>query len=55
MLALALNLIVSVVLTLVLRAAGVDAGTDRTKPSDYTADLGDEGVEEELDPEGATH
>lgn len=51
MVALALNLLVAVVLTLVLRAAGVDEGTDHTSPDDYTADLGDEGVVEELDPE----
>ncbi len=52
-LAFALNLLVAIVLTVVLRAAGVSAGTDRTQPSDYTADLGDEGVASELDPQGA--
>jgi SSS family solute:Na+ symporter len=54
MLAFALNLLVAIVLTVVLRAAGVSAGTDRTQASDYTADLGDEGVRAELDPEVAT-
>jgi solute:Na+ symporter, SSS family len=53
MLAFGLNLIVAVVLTVVLRAAGVSAGTDQTVASDYTADLGDEEVQPELDPEGA--
>ena len=50
-LAFALNLAVAIVLTIVLRAAGVSPGTDRTSPYDYTADLGDEGVADELDPE----
>jgi SSS family solute:Na+ symporter len=45
-----INVVVSVVLTVVLRAAGVDSGTDRTRPDDYTVDQGDPGVEEELDP-----
>ena len=43
----------AIVLTVVLRAAGVSrAPTDPA--GDYTADLGDEGVEAELDPEVAT-
>ena len=54
-LAVALNLIVAVVLTVVFRAAGVSAGTDRTEASDYTADIDDEGVAVELDPEAAAH
>ncbi len=54
-LAFALNVIVAVVLTPILRAAGVPDGADQTKPSDYTADVGDEEVQAELDPEGATH
>jgi SSS family solute:Na+ symporter len=54
-LAFALNLIVAVVLTPILRAAGVPDGSDQTQPSDYTADVGDEDVQLELDPEGATH
>lgn len=51
LLAFGLNLIVAVVLTVVLRAAGVPEGVDQTRASDYTADIGDEGVIEELDPE----
>ncbi len=51
LLAFGLNLIVAVVLTVVLRAAGVPEGVDQTQASDYTADVGDEGVIEELDPE----
>ena len=51
----ALNLLVAVVLTVVLRAAGVAGGTDQTQADDYTADLGDEGVEPELDPEAVAH
>jgi SSS family solute:Na+ symporter len=54
-LAFALNVIVAVVLTPILRAAGVPDGTDRTQPSDYTADIGDEAVQAELDPEGVAH
>ena len=46
--ALVLNLLVTVVLTVALRAAGVDEGTDATSPEDYGADVGDEGVEPEL-------
>jgi SSS family solute:Na+ symporter len=52
--AILLNLIVTIVLTPLLRVAGVDAGVDQTRPSDYSADLGDEGVQAELEPEGAT-
>ena len=51
--ALVLNLLVSVALTFVLRAAGVDEGTDATSPEDYGADVGDEDVIEELDAETA--
>jgi solute:Na+ symporter, SSS family len=54
-LAFALNVIVVVVLTPILRAAGVADGNDQTQPSDYTADVGDADVQPELDPEGATH
>ncbi len=48
--ALVLNLIVSVALTVVFRATGVDEGIDDTRPSDYRADAGDPDVVEELDP-----
>jgi SSS family solute:Na+ symporter len=54
--AIVLNLLVTFVLSLLLRAAGVDEGVDQTRPEDYGADAGDEGVEEELDPfETAPH
>jgi SSS family solute:Na+ symporter len=49
------NLVVAVVLTAILRAAHVSAGTDRTRPQDYHADAGDTGVEEELDPHEQVH
>ena len=49
--AILLNLLVTLVLTVLLRAAGVDEGTDATRPDDYAADLGDEGVQADLDPE----
>ena len=42
--ALLLNLIVSVVLTLVLRAVRAPAGTDETTPDQYHADAPDERV-----------
>jgi SSS family solute:Na+ symporter len=45
-----INLVVTVVLTAILRAAKVPAGVDQTSPADYHADEGDVGVEEELDP-----
>jgi SSS family solute:Na+ symporter len=48
-----LNLVVAIVGTVILRAANVPAGTDHTTASDYTADLGDERVQAELDPEGS--
>jgi solute:Na+ symporter, SSS family len=45
-----LNLVVTVVLTAILRAVKVPTGVDQTSPADYHADEGDVGVEEELDP-----
>ncbi|NJC73043.1 sodium:solute symporter family protein [Planosporangium thailandense] len=36
-----LNLVVAIAATVVLRAAGVPTGHDRTRPEDYTADAGD--------------
>ena len=45
-----INLVVTVVLTAIFRAAKVPAGVDQTSPADYHADEGDVGVEEELDP-----
>jgi SSS family solute:Na+ symporter len=52
-----LNVAVTVVLTFVLRAAKAPEGIDETKPSDYTADAGDAGVQVELPPAtaGASH
>lgn len=50
-----LNLLVAALMTVVLRAAGVDPGADQTSPSDYRADLGDEGVEEELAVDTPAH
>lgn len=52
-LAVGLNLIVTIALTLALRAAGVDPGTDRTTADDYHADLGDDDVVAELDPQAS--
>jgi SSS family solute:Na+ symporter len=49
------NLVVTVLLTLLLRALGVARGEDETHPDDYAADSGDEGVEEELDPHTPAH
>ncbi|MGY2701109.1 monocarboxylate uptake permease MctP [Nocardioides sp. HB32] len=48
LLAFGLNLLVAVVLTPLLLAAGVAAGRDQTTPQDYHADIGDAGVDEEL-------
>ncbi|MGW0607603.1 monocarboxylate uptake permease MctP [Streptomyces sp. NPDC002644] len=51
-----LNVLVTVVLTFVLRAAKAPEGVDETSPSDYTADAGDPGVDPELPPvTAATH
>jgi solute:Na+ symporter, SSS family len=49
-----LNVVVAVVLTVVLRAAKAPEGADETVPSDYTADAGDRGVQDEL-PVAAGH
>jgi SSS family solute:Na+ symporter len=46
--ALALNLLLSTVLTILFRATGVSAGVDDTRPGDYHADAGDPEVAEEL-------
>ena len=50
-----LNVLVAVVLTLVLRAVKAPEGTDETKPSDYSADAGDPGVQEELPTPAGSH
>jgi SSS family solute:Na+ symporter len=49
------NLLVTVVLTVVLGAMKVDPGVDQTAPLDYTADLEDPGVQPEIDPHTASH
>lgn len=51
-----INLIVTVALTLILRALKAPAGVDSTHPSDYLADAGDPGVKDlpELLDEGGT-
>ena len=49
------NLVVACVLTVVMRAMGVDPGTDQTHADDYVVDAGDEGVEEQLSPEAPVH
>jgi SSS family solute:Na+ symporter len=50
-----LNLVVTIVLTVVLRMAKVDPGVDQTRWDDYLADSGDEGVEAEIDPHAPAH
>ncbi|MEU6444300.1 monocarboxylate uptake permease MctP [Streptomyces sp. NPDC047046] len=50
MTAIVLNIVVTVVLTFVLRAFKAPDGVDETQPSDYVADAGDPGVREELPP-----
>ncbi len=50
-----LNLLVSVVLTVVLKAMNVDPGTDETHVDDYLADTGDAGVDPDLDPHQPVH
>jgi SSS family solute:Na+ symporter len=51
--ALVLNLLVSVVLTLVFRAVKVADGVDETKAGDYTADEGDEDLPDLIEAEPA--
>ncbi|MFJ5217973.1 hypothetical protein ACIP98_25035, partial [Streptomyces sp. NPDC088354] len=43
-----LNVVVTVVLTLVLRAVKAPEGLDETAVKDYTADTGDPGVQRDL-------
>jgi SSS family solute:Na+ symporter len=49
------NLLVTIVLTVVFRAAKLDPGVDQTSPADFYADAGDADVEEELDPHRPAH
>ncbi|KOX27660.1 MULTISPECIES: monocarboxylate uptake permease MctP [unclassified Streptomyces] len=44
-----LNVLVTVVLTFVLKAVKAPEGIDETSPSDYTADAGDPGVKTEME------
>jgi SSS family solute:Na+ symporter len=50
-----INVLVTIVLTLVFRATKVDPGVDQTRWSDYSADVGDEGVAAEVDPHAPAH
>jgi SSS family solute:Na+ symporter len=54
-LAFGVNLVVTIVLTVAFRAMRVDPGEDQTSATDYTADLGDAGVEPEIDPHRHAH
>ncbi|MFJ8670756.1 MULTISPECIES: monocarboxylate uptake permease MctP [unclassified Streptomyces] len=45
-----LNVVVTVVLTFVLKAVNAPEGVDETSPGDYTADAGDKGVTADLPP-----
>jgi SSS family solute:Na+ symporter len=49
------NLLVTIVLTVVFRAMRLDPGVDDTADDDFLADLGDAGVESELDPHRPAH
>lgn len=51
MTAFALNVVVTVVLTVVLKQVGVSNGRDATKPGDYHADAGDPRVDADLEVE----
>jgi SSS family solute:Na+ symporter len=50
-----INVLVTIVLTLVFRATKVDPGVDQTRWGDYSADVGDEGVAAEVDPHAPAH
>jgi SSS family solute:Na+ symporter len=52
--AVAVNLLVAVIATVVLRSAKVADGTDATAEPDYAADEGDPGVSADLDPLAVT-
>jgi solute:Na+ symporter, SSS family len=45
-----MNVVVTVVLTFVLNAVQAPTGIDETSPADYTADIGDPGVQPDLPP-----
>jgi SSS family solute:Na+ symporter len=50
-----LNVLVTVVLTVILRALNVDPGVDATSPDDYAADVDDADVDPQLDPHRPAH
>ncbi len=50
-----INVLVTVVLTVVFRAMKVDPGVDQTRWDDYSADVDDADVEAELDPHAPVH
>jgi SSS family solute:Na+ symporter len=45
-----MNVVVTVVLTFVLKALKAPEGVDETTAADYTADAGDKGVQVDLPP-----
>jgi solute:Na+ symporter, SSS family len=53
--ALVVNVVITVVMTLVLRALRVGNGTDLTVSSDYFADIGDPGVQRTVDESRPVH
>src|SRR3954452_11201076 len=50
-----INVLVTIVLTLVFRAMKVAPGEDETRWGDYAADIGDEDVAAEIDPHAPAH
>jgi len=54
-LAFGLNVIVTILLTVVFRATNVDPGEDQTRWDDFTADVGDEGLAPEIGPHTPAH
>jgi SSS family solute:Na+ symporter len=50
-----INVLVSIVLTVVLRALRVDPGADQTSPQDYVADVDEPDVDPALDPHSPAH
>ncbi len=50
-----INVLVTVVLTLLFRAMKLADGVDQTRPEDYGADIGDAGVDPDIHPEQPAH
>src|SRR6478672_3498964 len=50
-----INVLVTIVLTVVFRVLHVDPGEDQTRWGDYAADVGDERVAAEVDPHAPAH